>query len=343
MTSEIIFRRYHPGDEKQIVDLINRNFNLERDLHWWKWFYQNHVNGLPIQYVAEYQGKIISHRAFVPYHFTKGNNNIIAGQACDSVTDQGFRRKGIFSQLLNLATLEAREREWNFLYSFAGPMSYAGYIKAGWEKSFEISRLIKIINYENTLNKLSTNQLLLQILTNMHKAGLYTFSYVHKGRSNSDFRYQIIEASFDHENMSFLNQQITRNCWMTKRTQAYLSWRYGFQSREYRTFFIMEEQKPIGYFVLNIVSKYGLKTGVILDVAYENRLLEPVVIKYIHNFFRDMHVDLITCWITNNRKNWYSEGFIPSPLYKTSFVKLNLKAFNDSEKFCLCLGDTDAY
>jgi hypothetical protein len=95
-------REYLPGDEKQIVPLLQLAFNGWRDLDFWRWKYKDNSLKMSIISVAESDGRIIGVDGTVLKNIKIGEEVLLCSYGTDSAVHPDFRRRGVSKNMSNL-------------------------------------------------------------------------------------------------------------------------------------------------------------------------------------------------------------------------------------------------
>lgn len=137
------FRVYQPGDEVGICALLSLVFAEKRDRDWWHWYYQAGPAGPALIRLAVNQGRIVGHRALVPYRIWTGQGYALAGQATDAAVHPDHRGKGIFRRLTGEILAGAREKGWTLIYSFPNKKSLPLNLPLGWVPRQKLRKWVK--------------------------------------------------------------------------------------------------------------------------------------------------------------------------------------------------------
>ncbi|MGD6856667.1 GNAT family N-acetyltransferase [Bacillus infantis] len=161
MINEINIRTYENKDKDQVLDLLNRNFQIQehmklnRDSEWWEWKYERNIFGKPIIYVAERNDKIIGVRPFWPWQLSNGGQVLTCYQPIDSVVDKEYRGIGLFTMLTKNALVENKEKM-DLVFNFPNEQSIRGNLKLGWTFVNKLNWYVKV-NKFYTFYKLIKN------------------------------------------------------------------------------------------------------------------------------------------------------------------------------------------
>ncbi len=123
--SELVIRRFRPGDEKVINDGFNEAFNLTRSLDEWAWKFPPQADGRLVM-VAEIDGNLVAHYAGMPLRFVVDDREWSAAQVVDVFSTRaarrGFTRKGVWVRTVEefFETFGASGRA-ALLYGFPSP------------------------------------------------------------------------------------------------------------------------------------------------------------------------------------------------------------------------------
>jgi GNAT superfamily N-acetyltransferase len=128
----LTFREYRPGDEAQIVALLQTVFGEVRSIEWWRWYYLEAPAGTAVVRLAFQGGRVVGFRALVPYHVWSGSERVVACQATDAATHPDYRGQGVFRTLTTAVIAEAKARGWSFIFSFPNARSYPLNVRQGW-------------------------------------------------------------------------------------------------------------------------------------------------------------------------------------------------------------------
>ncbi len=207
MVNNILIREYRNEDKNQVLDLLNRNFEKQqhlsiiRDNEWWEWKYEKNIFGKPIIYVAESSKNIIAVRPLWPWRLNIRGKELSCFQPLDSVVDEGFRGKGLFSEITR-KVINENIADIDIIFNFPNKQSIDAYLKLGWSLVGKLQWYIKINRPFGTFN--------------LHK-------------HYSGFKSLKLEAddSITFDKVGNLEECISFDGKLkTKRNNAFLAWRY---------------------------------------------------------------------------------------------------------------------
>jgi len=109
------------GEEaKEIIKLYNLAYDKPKTEEDYEWLYDRNPSGASYVWLAidEDNGLTVSARPVFPWRMKILDNELIATQAGDALTHPNYRRRGIFTALVEAAWSELRERGIPLTYSF---------------------------------------------------------------------------------------------------------------------------------------------------------------------------------------------------------------------------------
>ena len=130
---EWVVGRYRPGDEREILDLINEVFGLRRSLEHWNWKFKDNPYGGPLLSLARLRsdGRLVGTYMCLPFQMNVAGNPVPASQTVDLVVHRDYRQQGMFESMARdsyelLASVGIRA-----VVAFPNPtaMSYPGFVR----------------------------------------------------------------------------------------------------------------------------------------------------------------------------------------------------------------------
>jgi len=136
-----------------------------------------------------------------------------------------------------------------------------------------------------------------------------------------------------------IERECTNNYYSIGRTKEFLNWRYFQSPQDYQCFKIMYNGGLIGYCVMKIEEKFGLKFAWIMDLFLKDKF-----VKYFHNVINLISIkyflkaDFITSLLPNQYyKKYYAKSVffkIPSFFFPHKFYFCALKNHSNQKNIC---------
>ena len=170
----------------------------------------------------------------------------------NSIVHSQYRRKGIFSKLVNELPDLALKEGIVTVYGVPNSNSRKAFLKEGWKEIAQLPLLVRILKPSNYFN-------------NILKKFLRPFDFFYKVKIKQGFRIEKYEGNFSEfkELTSKLPERILVS---QNRSPRYLQWRYNdHPTRKYNTYIIRKESKVIAYIIARVTKFKGKQIGVILD------------------------------------------------------------------------------
>lgn len=363
---DLLYERYSPGDEHEIIKLHNQVFEVKINIGFWQWLFVNNPAGKSYIWLAKAKDILVGHFATFPVKIKFGGQVIMGSKSCLTMTHPEFRRKNVF---LNLSKLMFSElKDVNIPITIGNPNKnsyYAFTHRAGYKNPFGesgIPYLVKPLNIENMLKALGKKATLLRIPVHIGVSTINVISKVFKlvlkksyHSQTSNFAVREV-SSFDYHFDSFWDRVSKEYQIATLRNKEYLMWRYEKSPRNYVIFIAENNQDLMGYIVLREMNIFNIRVGLIVDILTisSNNLVCHVLIRKAIEHFKTKKVDTIACLMLKHYF-YYSElkklGFreIPKLVRPRNFyytVHFNDEEFdtnfpNDPRNWYLTWGDTE--
>jgi hypothetical protein len=291
-----IVRNYREGDAENIVELLKQIFgkwppfkidSTAMDYFKWKYF-DNPVLGPNdrINFVSEYQGKIVGTTNGVLLKVKIGDTITILHNGTDGAVKAEHRRKGLNKKAweLRFETLE-RLGVTFFLSSSGNPILQERNKRRGY-LSFpgEIVIYQKINNVNEFLEPRDASM--------VKKIGFRSLNYIMKLKKIlfgvPKLSYRVEEWTEFDESINILWNNFEKNhTYCIERKMEYLNWRYCDPNGGiFKVRGIKKDGQPLGFCVLAInENQYGQQDGVIVDlVAVRPDVIETLVLDAIVYF-----------------------------------------------------------
>jgi hypothetical protein len=344
---EIIIREYREGDEEQIIDLYNDQYNANRTLKEWRWEYINGPSGPAIIAVAEFDGRIVGMRTELPIPLYYKGLQILSGKNETSIIIKEYRGIGLFQLLcqksMEIAKKRGMEILWGFTYAKKSYESMAGFCTNGRVKHLMIlpskqglNRIYKDTNLYIRANKI--NKFFIKNLSGFIGFIFYAYYRINlrnlriaEGYVIKEIRDLKIIARFWRE---YCKQS---NACSIDRQEDYMKWR--LHENPYIKFhiFCLYKNKETRGFIIAGVNKKKRK-GTITDICLlkDNYYIEANwLIRYVVSFLSTLDLDIIDSWIIGNGTETRS---CSKALRRTGFIPMS---FTGSPMELVLLSDKD--
>lgn len=340
-------RRYQPGDEIGITELLSATFGKWHDLKYWNWWYKRNPAGTPIIWVAEFDGKIIGHYGIIPLVMKVGSSYVTGSFASDGATHPDYRGMGVMSSILNRLFLDAAESKISFTCGFASSRLW---FYRRYERIGRISRMIlmaRVLNWEATIASISRNSMLSHVPGKVLDKIL---TPTHHNRNLTIERVVLFDERIDY----FWNKISQTFGIIVKRDRNYLNWRYvNHPQIPYVIYQAVRNGRVMGYCVLSEQERNNLKLGVIADMVGfggHSEALECLMGRALHHF-EEIGVDAAACLMSGGHPYlamFARAGFIPYPRWhEILYASVNLPSVrsNNNEVYVqtLSLARDDAF
>ena len=216
----MIIRPASPADHPALVDLLRTTMGWPEGPEGhrlWRWKHVDSPFGPSVMWMAEEGGRPIGVRPFMRWEFERGSSVVRAARAVDTATHPDHQGKGVFSALTRAALDELRGDGVQFVFNTPNRQSLPGYLKLGWTK---VGRLPVAVRPSSPA-----------------AVGRMLRSRVPAERESLDTTAGVpISDLLDSAQLGSLlaDHRTGRSGLRTRRTVAYLQWRYGRPWLKYR-------------------------------------------------------------------------------------------------------------
>ena len=216
----VIIRPASPADHPALVDLLRTTMGWPEGPEGhrlWRWKHVDSPFGPSVMWMAEEGGRPIGVRPFMRWEFERGSSVVRAARAVDTATHPDHQGKGVFSTLTRAALDELRGDGVQFVFNTPNSQSLPGYLKLGWTN---VGRLPVAVRPSSP----AAVWRMLRSRVPAERESLDTTA----GAPISDLldSAQLGSLLADH--------RTGRGGLRTRRTVAYLQWRYGRPWLKYR-------------------------------------------------------------------------------------------------------------
>jgi len=367
LKKEYEVRPYQPGDEEQIVELLELVFdgwphlNLNcSPLDHWLWKYRENPLKNTQMFVGERNNRIIGTSFSVLRRIKIGNRGVLCAQGADNAIHPDFRRMGISKKLFNLKFEHGEENEMPIIYwCTENPILikyYSRTPKTNIKFPFPLSFLVRIRDIGLHLRMMPIERTwLLRIGFHIVK-GLNDVRNIFSRSVSKKKDLQISEISrFDDRIDKLWYETKDHYCFIVERTREYLNWRYcDSRGGDYIVKIAVEDELILGYSVLRI-NRYQKKytVGYVVDLVtlpIRHDVVSALVSDAV-KYFDSQNVNIIL--YLGVKYHFYERifkrhGFLdsrkkPYVFYHPSGLKdkLNSIKTTSTNKVHFCFGDLD--
>jgi hypothetical protein len=309
--NSISIRLYKPGDETQIVTLLNLVFQpwpgrdlITSSLEHWRWkFLDNGFKEKKFAIVAQHQNKIIGCEHSRPTAIKIFDKTRFCRVPADSAMHPEYRGKGIWSRMWKIGVVDLKGDDFYLQYnSTNNPIVENVYKKRG-NQPFPLpvlncSRIRnKRLHYEKTKSKISLNLIMKNIRTILRENRFL----VDTSKPQNNFKGTIEEHEFDKNYNTFWDLISREYEFIIDRNSRYVNWRYNDpRGGLYQTFFALEDDSILGLLVLRLNKIHeNYPTGHIVDVLVfpERPDVYDMLLRKATDFFDELGVNCIFSWV----------------------------------------------
>lgn len=212
-----------PADEGQVLALIEAALGRRpdpRNAAFFAWKHYENAFGASPAWVALDGSQVIGLRTLMRWEFDTPDGPVRAVRAVDTATHPDHQGRGIFSALTMRAVEELRAEGVDFVFNTPNDKSRPGYLKMGWQP----------------VGRLPTGLLPASVTALPRVAAARVPAELWS--TSSDAGLAPSEALSDEAAVAQLLDSLAPSRGVvTKRTPAYLRWRYGFGPLAYRALF----------------------------------------------------------------------------------------------------------
>lgn len=293
----MLFRKFEPGDQDDLIDLLNLAYNGWHSPEYFKWKFGKNPHGNPLIWVAEDNDRIVGCYIINPVRIRMGKVSVLCAQSVDAAVDPEYRGKGIFKKLAQEVLEKAHREGIVAVYAFPTHIAYKGQVRVGYQTVFTLPKTFKLLDPSRMLEKYGlTSKKLQRIVKHFLKLQTKTSK---EEPTDGKLEIERIKA-FDEDFEDFWETFYEKNDYvMIERGREYLNWRYfGNPEKEYLVYMCKQNKKILGY-LISSVERSDLFIGNIIDVVTLPNMPE-VATCLVHRClkrFENEGLDLASCWM----------------------------------------------
>ena len=224
--NDLEIRRSTPADRPRVLSLLRRSLGWGDDPRYeelFAWKHDANPFGASPAWVAQHGERVVGFRTFMRWEFQLDGETIRAVRAVDTATDPEYQGRGVFRRLTLHALDEIGSERVDFVFNTPNRASRPGYLRMGWQ---ELGRLPVRVQPRG-----------LRGLARLVRARVPAEHWPIPGRALPGA--PAAEALADAGVIDALCEQLADPRGLsTRRTPAFLAWRYGLAVLGYRALLV---------------------------------------------------------------------------------------------------------
>ncbi len=318
--NNIKVREYISGDSEKISSFFTEQTPYLRDSTFWIWINRMISDEKSLIVVAEFENQIIGHYAIIPQKVNVFGQVYSAAFAIHAFIHPEFRNGFLIFQITKKMYKVAKENGIDFLYGFPNANFRDIQIKADkWKR----------VSFFNSLEKDSltfTNTSFSTIPIEDNYKDIYSLS-------------EILDAQTEKINIQ-----------IQKSLNYYMNRYIRHPQKLYQNFFIVQNDKKVGFICLKIYDNGESKLGHLIDYIGVKDVSFQDILQTVENYFYDK-VSKISVWkfSEDDKKILLNNNFKESGFQ--TFLGIKMLTNNeelettlvDFSNWNLCMGDSDAF
>ena len=295
----------HRQAEKELVDLFQASFKLDKSHEIWRWKYTENplASEDPDIIVAACDGKIVGARPFVVLEFWIKSEKAKAALFSDTMVHPDYQGKGIFSLMNKFAFDRLRQDGCALFFNYPNKNSLGGYLRQGSKIVSYIEHYFIPVNPQKLISNKLNNRALGLSLGFLYGVLAHTPVKNPVQQSNS-LKVDILDQF--NPQLNSLDALRDRAAISPVRSQSYLAWRFDKNPvREFKYILLNRGEELLGYAVICIRrKKNGLVLGRIEDYLVKDNISDHfrLLISGCINVLTEMGVDIISLYSFTDSK-----------------------------------------
>lgn len=258
MSSSWVPRRYQPGDEPNIDELLRLCHGRDYPgLEYWSWIFKRNPLGFHGTegdvWVAETRsGKLIGYygRIRVPIWFH--GTAIVGSQVAMLSTHPGYRRQGVFERIAVASREDAKRNGIGMSFGFPNELSYPGSVKHRWLDFGRVRDLVWVLNVQEFVRRMRRNPVMKPVVSML--LSTVTPRLDGRGRGGGSHDLKIVPGLMEDAGTVWGSVKHRYDLGI-ERTRAYLTWRYHRTWGEYQILSAVRGAQTVGYAVVRTPSQ----------------------------------------------------------------------------------------
>ena len=245
MPEAVTIRVAEPSDRAQVLDVLRVSLGKVDDPFYedfFRWKHEQNPFGPSPSWVAVVDGSVVGFRTFVRWEFVRDGRVLRAVRAVDTATAPAYRGQGVFSRLTKAAVEDLRADGVHMIFNTPNEQSRPGYLKLGWQLVGRLPVLLRprsLASGRKILKARTAADLWSEPTTVGEPLGAAT-----------GLATELTDSDLDPGTVQ------------TRRTDAYLAWRYGFEPLHYRVL-----DTPRGCAVFRVRRRGAAREAVIAELS----------------------------------------------------------------------------
>ena len=326
MDNHYKFSKYTPLYRKQVITLLNKEWNYPENYFKWK-FEDNPYSPEVVCYIILYKGVVIGFRGFIRINFKINNNTIPMLHLADGYIDINHRRKGLFLKLNKFAIKDIINNTKIILLISLSSNNYStpSYLKQGWVPIANKEMLIYKNYFGLTYNKGGNNKIINKISIIFNKI-IYFF---HKNITSemlgmNEYKVIITKRIFSKDLSEINKRLLKRNRIYNYKNESYYKWRLSNPNSKYLMCYLYSSNSILTAYV--IFRKIGNEYQVI-DYCYSKLIELKLIFQYFNKIKQQSFIRIPTYGKTSSELLDLKElGFISANKIGKFFPKIHIKS-----------------
>lgn len=324
--SHVSLRSATKADDESVLALLASSLAWRADdVHsrFFHWKHRENPFGSSPGWVATTDGAVVGFRTFLRWELEEQGRVVHAVRAVDTATAPSHRGQGIFSLLTRHALQSLSDEGVDFVFNTPNAQSRGGYLKLGWEPVARLPVLVRPASIRAPAR-------MLRARAPAERWG----EPVHLGERAADVLCDTSAVT------SLLESQPTVAGLRTRRSPAFLAWRYGFEEHQYRTL-LAGSGVAEGFALFRVRRRGAAREAVVCDLLVPGG--EPGPARHLlRRVVRRSGADY-AIRLGGTGPRW--DGFVPVPGRGPALVWRGLSSSRcpDPRSWRLVLGDVELF
>jgi GNAT superfamily N-acetyltransferase len=219
VTTAVDVRPFEEADQPAVLALLESSLGWTRDerhARFFAWKHRQNPFGASPAWVATDGSRVVGFRTFLRWEFVHEERIVPAVRAVDTATHPEYQGRGIFARLTEHAIDALRDDGVAFVFNTPNDQSRPGYLRMGWRP------LARLPVFARPRSPAAVGRLV-RARTPADKWSVPTAAGL-----------PAAEVLADHSGVAGVMASLPRDGLRTRRSRAYLAWRYGFETLGYR-------------------------------------------------------------------------------------------------------------